>query len=197
LTWRHLPGLLKRPFPDFATLNALFDTVSWFHAEGQILALDGERYVGLAALGYFTHTNAMYNMMTGVDKTYRGRKIAQALKLLALQYVQSSGAAYIRTHNNSLNAPMLAINRNDRSQSVAAVGLLVTGNTEFALALCQKLRAQPGNLFFSLHSIATALAMTYAGARGTTALEMAQAHLWIQPVEVGGNAAHHCMDRTD
>lgn len=98
-------------FPDFATLNALFDTVSWFRADGQILALDGERYVGLAALGFFAHTNAMYNMMTGVDKAYRGRKIAQALKLLAIQYAQSSGAVYIRTHNNSLNAPMLAINR--------------------------------------------------------------------------------------
>jgi GNAT superfamily N-acetyltransferase len=99
------------PFPDFATLNTLFDTASWFRADGQILALNGERYVGLAALGYFAHTNAMYNMITGVDKAYRGRKIAQALKLLAIQYAQASGADYIRTHNNALNAPMLAINR--------------------------------------------------------------------------------------
>ena len=37
-----------------------------------------------------------------------------------------------------------------------------------------KLRNQPGNLFFSPSSISTALAMTYAGARGETAEQMAR-----------------------
>jgi serpin B len=73
--------------------------------------------------------------------------------------------------------------QNDRSQSVSAVGPLVTGNTEFALALYQALRTKPGNLFFSPYSISTALAMTYAGARGTTALEMAHALRFRLPPE--------------
>lgn len=73
--------------------------------------------------------------------------------------------------------------QNDRSQSVAAVGPLVTGNTEFALALYQALRTKPGNLFFSPYSISTALAMTYAGARGRTALEMAHALRFRLPPE--------------
>ncbi len=56
----------------------------------------------------------------------------------------------------------------------------VKGNTEFALDLygklrAQEVRAQDGNLFFSPYSISTALAMTYAGARGETADEMAKA----------------------
>jgi serpin B len=55
------------------------------------------------------------------------------------------------------------------------VGAVVKGNTEFALNLYGKLRAQPGNLFCSPYSISTALAMTYAGARGQTAAEMARA----------------------
>ncbi len=49
--------------------------------------------------------------MTGVVASYRGRKIALALKLLAIRYAWSHGAKTIRTHNDSLNAPMLAINR--------------------------------------------------------------------------------------
>jgi serpin B len=53
--------------------------------------------------------------------------------------------------------------------------MVVEGNTAFALDLYQQLRTQPGNLFFSPYSISTALAMTYAGARGNTEAQMAQA----------------------
>ncbi len=48
------------------------------------------------------------------------------------------------------------------------------GNSQFAVDLYGKLRNQPGNLFFSPSSISTALAMTYAGARGETADQMAR-----------------------
>jgi len=51
---------------------------------------------------------------------------------------------------------------------------VVNGNTAFALDLYQKLKEQPGNLFFSPYSVSTALAMTYAGARGQTETEMAR-----------------------
>ena len=51
---------------------------------------------------------------------------------------------------------------------------LVNGNNAFALALYGQLRNKPGNLFFSPESISVALAMTYAGARGQTAAEMAK-----------------------
>ena len=57
----------------------------------------------------------------------------------------------------------------------SSVETVVQGNTEFALALYQKLRTEEGNLFFSPYSISAALAMTYAGARGNTQVEMAQA----------------------
>lgn len=52
-------------------------------------------------------------------------------------------------------------------------GVLVDSNTDFALRLYQELRAYPGNIFFSPYSISTALAMTYGGARGNTASQMA------------------------
>jgi serpin B len=48
------------------------------------------------------------------------------------------------------------------------------GDNEFALDVYAQLRGEEGNLFFSPYSISTALAMTYAGARGQTADEMAK-----------------------
>ena len=51
--------------------------------------------------------------------------------------------------------------------------LLVEGNSAFAFALYQALKREEGNLFYSPYSISLALAMTYAGARGETAQQMA------------------------
>lgn len=50
---------------------------------------------------------------------------------------------------------------------------LVDGNTQFTFDLYGQLQSQPGNLFYSPFSISSALAMTYAGAEGGTAEEMA------------------------
>lgn len=52
--------------------------------------------------------------------------------------------------------------------------LIAAGNNTFALELYAKLQSQEGNLFFSPYSISTALAMTYAGARGQTESQMAK-----------------------
>jgi len=60
---------------------------------------------------------------------------------------------------------------------------VVNGNTAFALDLYQQLRREPGNLFFSPYSISTALAMTYAGARGETEKQMAKALHFDLPQE--------------
>ena len=52
---------------------------------------------------------------------------------------------------------------------------LAAGNNAFAFDLYRSIRAGQGNLFYSPYSLALALAMTYAGARGNTEQQMAHA----------------------
>ncbi len=74
--------------------------------------------------------------------------------------------------------------RNTNPQTPATdVQTLTADNLAFALDLYRELRSAGGNLFFSPHSISTALAMTYAGARGETAAEMARVLHFTLPAE--------------
>jgi len=58
---------------------------------------------------------------------------------------------------------------------------VVSANNHFARDLYGQLAKQDGNLFVSPYSVSTALAMTYAGARGETAAQMATV-LHVQPL---------------
>lgn len=98
-------------FPSFEEFEEIITTGDWFRPDGQILAADGDTYVGLSAVGYFKESNSAYNMMTGVSRSHRGKGIAQALKQRSIQVAKSWGVDYIRTNNDSQNAPMLTINR--------------------------------------------------------------------------------------
>jgi serpin B len=69
--------------------------------------------------------------------------------------------------------------------SAAEPTWIAEANNTFALDLYSKLAGTPGNIFFSPSSIETALAMTYAGARGQTATQMASV-LHLPP----GDAIH-------
>lgn len=78
----------------------------WIH-----IAKDGDRYIGVVTLQQNEQTKAMYHEYTGVLPEYRGRRIALALKMLGVQTARANGAPYLKTHNDSMNAPMLRINR--------------------------------------------------------------------------------------
>jgi GNAT superfamily N-acetyltransferase len=98
-------------FPDFYAFSKNVFEASWFRADTQILAAHGEDWVGLSAIGVYKQDNHAYNAFTGVLRDYRGRGLAQALKLQTILLARREGMHYIRTHNDSNNAPMLAINR--------------------------------------------------------------------------------------
>lgn len=70
--------------------------------------------------------------------------------------------------------PIVGVCAHDEGAEERGAETVVKGANEFALELYAKLSEQEGNLFFSPYSISTALAMTYAGARGGTELEMAE-----------------------
>ena len=71
---------------------------------------------------------------------------------------------------------------------------IVPGNTAFAFDLFRELQSASGNVFFSPYSISVALAMTYSGARGDTATQMAQALHFGLPQESIPLAFHSLSD---
>lgn len=80
-----------------------------YRPELQLIAADGDQWVGLSALSPMGQ--ALENRMTGVVASHRGRQIALALKLLAIDTARTLGCSRLVTNNDSENGPMLAINR--------------------------------------------------------------------------------------
>lgn len=78
---------------------------------GHFLAKDGARYVAESNL-FLTESPAdvLYQGITGTRREYRGRGLALALKLRTIGYARNQGKREIRTWNDTLNEPMLAIN---------------------------------------------------------------------------------------
>lgn len=82
-----------------------------YRPEGAHLALDGDRMVGVAHVFLDSEHDRMENAFTGVLRDYRGRGIAQALKVRTIMYAKQSGVSEILTENDSVNAPILAVNK--------------------------------------------------------------------------------------
>ena len=61
------------------------------------------------------------------------------------------------------------------ADDTADIRSVAASNRHFALKLYRQLKEEEGNLFLSPYSISTALSMTYGGASGETATEMAKA----------------------
>ena len=80
------------------------------------------------------------------------------------------------------------------SPADAAPSELAAGNSAFALDLYRMLYSPDDNLFYSPCSISVALAMTYAGARGQTAQQMAEVmHYTLSQEEL--HAAFNALDQ--
>ena len=87
--------------------------------------------------------------------------------------------------------PAIAADPPDGAATVASDG------NAFAFDLQARLRAgESGNLFFSPQSISTALAMTYAGARGDTATEMARTLHFSLPQDRSPQPMPSCSRRS-
>ena len=105
------------------------------------------------------------------------KKIFLCLVVLALvsgltACAQPAAAGVIKSEMERESSP--DVNKPD-------LATLVDGNSAFAFRLYQSLKGEDGNLFYSPYSISLALAMTYAGARGETEEQMAEALNFILP----------------
>jgi len=69
--------------------------------------------------------------------------------------------------------PSVDLTCTERATPDSDMAALVAGNSTFAWDLYEALAPSDGNLFFSPFSLSAALGMTYGGARGETATEMA------------------------
>jgi serpin B len=86
--------------------------------------------------------------------------------LLGLAACTQPAGALIKSEKPRITSPQV---------EDAELALLVEGNSAFAFELYQELKEEDGNLFCSPYSLTLALVMTYAGARGETERQMADA----------------------
>ena len=98
-------------FPSFVVYSQRMTASPQFRADSMFIAASDDTWIGMAGVDYYPQTNSLHNGFTGVERAYRGRNIALALKLLTIRYARQRGVAYLYTNNDSTNAPMLAINR--------------------------------------------------------------------------------------
>ncbi|MDO8753189.1 MAG: GNAT family N-acetyltransferase [Anaerolineales bacterium] len=96
-------------FDDFQKRVCQMD---WYKPGGQMVAIDTATgdWAAMSAISRFE--NHAYNLHTGVDRRYRGRKLAQAVKVLALRYARDVlKVNTVHTDHNTMNQAMLAIDR--------------------------------------------------------------------------------------
>jgi RimJ/RimL family protein N-acetyltransferase len=86
----------------------------WYNPAGQMVVIEKAtgKWVAMSAITRFEGQEEAYNLFTGVDEAYRGRKLAQAVKAQALLFARDVlGVKVVRTNHNTLNEPMIAIDR--------------------------------------------------------------------------------------
>lgn len=75
------------------------------------MAIDGGQFIGVTQLYRSKDEGVVYTNYTGVQKEYRGRGIAKALKLISIAEAIKNGAHTMTTDSEENNAPMQHINR--------------------------------------------------------------------------------------
>ena len=86
----------------------------WYKPGGQMVVIDTftGAWVAMSAITRWEGADYAYNLFTGVDRRYRGRKLGPAVKVLALRYARDVlNVNLVRTHHNAQNLPMIAIDR--------------------------------------------------------------------------------------
>lgn len=79
--------------------------------DGWFIAVREGDYIGHHNLWRTENPETLLIGTTGVLRPYRRQGIALALKIRGIRYAKERGARFLITHNDSLNEPILALNR--------------------------------------------------------------------------------------
>lgn len=101
----HPEGAAEFTMEDFQQ----FSRMPGFRPEGLFIVTDDDRFVGLSGV-MTVEGRPAYTYFTGVDRAYRGRGLATLLKLATIEFVQGLGIPAMRTSNDTVNSPMVAVN---------------------------------------------------------------------------------------
>jgi GNAT superfamily N-acetyltransferase len=104
----------ERSWDSFEDFQKSVCQSDWYKPAGQIVAIEPSTggWAAMSAITRMPGTEYAYNLFTGVDQGYRGRKLGQAVKVLALRYARDVlKVDQVRTHHNTKNLPMIAIDR--------------------------------------------------------------------------------------
>ena len=102
----HTLPIIDEPFEDFERRVA----APARRADRFWIALHGDRPVAMSYLKFPPVRGSVFTGYTCSDPGYRGRGIASAVKLQTLAQAVELGIRFVRTDNDSENAPMLHIN---------------------------------------------------------------------------------------
>jgi GNAT superfamily N-acetyltransferase len=112
---RSTPGTNgERAWESFEDFQKSVCQSDWYKPDGQIVAIDTSTgaWAAMSAITRLEGNDYAYNLFTGVDRVYRGRKLGQAVKVLALRYAREVlKVNKVRTHHNTKNLTMIAIDR--------------------------------------------------------------------------------------
>jgi RimJ/RimL family protein N-acetyltransferase len=104
----------EHPWESFEDFQESVCQADWYKPDGQMVVIDpstGE-FIAMSAITRMEGNLSAYNLFTGVDRRYRGRKLAQAVKVIALRYAREVlQAPSVQTNHNAQNDPMIAIDR--------------------------------------------------------------------------------------
>jgi GNAT superfamily N-acetyltransferase len=104
----------EHPWASFEDFQQSVCGSKWYKPGGQMVVIDTSTgaWAAMSAITRFDGTDYAYNLFTGVDVSYRGRKLGQAVKVMALRYAREVLQVHtVRTHHNMKNLPMIAIDR--------------------------------------------------------------------------------------
>lgn len=98
-------------FPTFEEYEREIIEAEWFRPEGQLIAAQGEHWVGLVGLGFYEEGRRLDHEFTALDPAYQGRGLALALKAWSVQQAKAWGVQEIRTGNDASNTAIISLNQ--------------------------------------------------------------------------------------